>query len=120
MVQKLNEPSPQQRFPHRTDYQGKVISYSWPFSLLTQPNPKHACKTLLLKNCPPRSDGLSCPLQLDADDEDGAVVAALVGRTMKEAILEVALEEQAEEERISRLTSEALSSFKVSVRWGGI
>lgn len=59
-------------------------------------------------------------MQLDADDEDGAVVAALVGRTMKEAILEVALEEQAEEERISRLTSEALSSFKVSVRWGGI
>ncbi|XP_069987353.1 uncharacterized protein Rsph3 [Penaeus vannamei] len=50
--------------------------------------------------------------ELDADDEDGAVLAALVGRTMKEAILEVALEEQAEEERISRLTSEALSSFK--------
>lgn len=59
-------------------------------------------------------------MQLDADDEDGAVLAALVGRTMKEAILEVALEEQAEEERISRLTSEALSSFKVSVRDGEV
>ena len=42
---------------------------------------------------------------------ENAVVAALVGRTIREATLEVAHEEQVEEERLARLAPPALSSL---------
>ncbi|XP_071545374.1 uncharacterized protein [Panulirus ornatus] len=49
--------------------------------------------------------------ELDADDEEDVLVAALVRRTMQEAVLEVAQEEQAEEDRINRIAASSCPSF---------
>ncbi|XP_042210729.1 uncharacterized protein LOC121858359 isoform X2 [Homarus americanus] len=53
--------------------------------------------------------------ELDAGDEHGALVAALVSRTMRDAVLEVMQEEQAEQTRINKLATASLTSFVMPV-----
>ncbi|XP_068200870.1 radial spoke head protein 3 homolog isoform X2 [Palaemon carinicauda] len=49
--------------------------------------------------------------ELDAETDDDALLAALVGQTIREAVLEVAHEEQAEQARINSLAADSISSF---------
>lgn len=49
--------------------------------------------------------------ELDAETDDDALVAVLVGQTIREAVLEVAHEEQAEQARINSLAADSISSF---------
>ncbi|KAK8729615.1 hypothetical protein OTU49_008567, partial [Cherax quadricarinatus] len=47
--------------------------------------------------------------ELEAEDEEEVVLAALVSRTLKESVLEVLQEEQAEEDTLTRLQTAALT-----------
>ncbi|XP_068200869.1 radial spoke head protein 3 homolog B isoform X1 [Palaemon carinicauda] len=58
--------------------------------------------------------------ELDAETDDDALLAALVGQTIREAVLEVAHEEQAEQARINSLAADSISSFLKMIQNGDI